>query len=437
MPACRQKLDVFGLNGTGYYKVQSLKASRKIDTLADGSTAEKYVYTWVAKDRTPALYYLGPSLRSYLPVVVGGDPFINITAECRKINSATVSGSQLNQRYGQMRAALAQNNKEFSQLSKTLREAKRDKNQPEIDRAVAAFKASDAKKMQLLDSLRNIEPFLGRIASLSTYTSFPGEVDTPYKNEAEHYVNTFWKHVDFKDRSYDNMNAVYEASLGYASTLSRVVDPEKAGQILNRLFDKWPAGSKARLFSMGGAFNGLNQANNAAALTVAERLVAEYKESDPAAVATVEKSFSKLTTSLPGAQAPNLVGPSPEGETIDLKDLRGKVVLVDFWASWCGPCRKENPRVKRLYDQYASKGFEVLGVSLDRTKDRWVQAIEKDGLTWLHISDLKHWKSAYAALYGVRSIPDTVLLDAEGKIIARGLRGTQLEAKLAQIFNGK
>ncbi|PHI19375.1 alkyl hydroperoxide reductase [Lewinellaceae bacterium SD302] len=233
------------------------------------------------------------------------------------------------------------------------------------------------------------------------------------------------------------MNAVYEAAQGYASTLSRAVGGDKANEVLNRLFDKWPAGSKARLFSLGGAFNGLNQAKSPAALPVAERLVAEYEATEPAAVATVKKSFSKLLTSTPGAQAPNLVGPSPDGETVDLKDLRGKVVLVDFWASWCGPCRKENPRVKKLYDKYADKGFEILGVSLDRSKERWVQAIEKDGLGWLHMSDLQHWKSAHAAIYGVRSIPDTVLLDAEGKIIARGLRGQQLEAKLAEIFSGK
>ncbi|MEM9836227.1 MAG: TlpA disulfide reductase family protein, partial [Bacteroidota bacterium] len=104
---------------------------------------------------------------------------------------------------------------------------------------------------------------------------------------------------------------------------------------------------------------------------------------------------------------------------------------------WCGPCRRENPKVKRLYDKYADKGFEILGVSLDRSKERWEKAIADDGLNWLHMSDLKHWQSAHAAQYGVRSIPDTVLIDAEGKIIARGLRGAQLEAKLAALFAGK
>ncbi len=136
-----------------------------------------------------------------------------------------------------------------------------------------------------------------------------------------------------------------------------------------------------------------------------------------------------------GAVAPNIDLPNPEGSNMALDDLKGKVVLVDFWASWCGPCRRENPNVVRLYDKYNKKGFEVYSVSLDSRTERWVQAIEKDGLKWdSHVSDLKKWNSAPAALYGVRSIPTTFLLDKDGKIIAKNLKGAALEAKLAEIF---
>ncbi len=111
--------------------------------------------------------------------------------------------------------------------------------------------------------------------------------------------------------------------------------------------------------------------------------------------------------------------------------------MIDFWASWCGPCRKENPNVVKVYQQYKDQGFEILGVSLDNDRDRWLKAIADDKLTWLHISDLKGWRSTFAQQYGVSSIPQTILLDQDGNILARNLRGPALEEKLAEVFSGK
>lgn len=136
-----------------------------------------------------------------------------------------------------------------------------------------------------------------------------------------------------------------------------------------------------------------------------------------------------------GETAPEIDLPSPEGENIKLSSLQGEVVLIDFWASWCGPCRKENPNMVRIYNRFRDQGFEIYGVSLDRNRENWLKAIEKDSLTWVHVSDLKYWKSKAAKAYNVGSIPYTVLLDKDGKIIAKGLRGEELEAKLEEIFN--
>ncbi|MFT5723914.1 MAG: thiol-disulfide isomerase/thioredoxin [Bacteroidia bacterium] len=136
-----------------------------------------------------------------------------------------------------------------------------------------------------------------------------------------------------------------------------------------------------------------------------------------------------------GGLAPEIELLSPSGEKVKLSSLRGKIVLVDFWASWCRPCRAENPNVVRVYKEYHDKGFEVFSVSLDNSADRWKQAIIQDGLTWTHVSDLKGWKSAAAALYEVSGIPKTFLLDKNGRIVAKDLRGAALEAKLAEIFN--
>lgn len=135
-----------------------------------------------------------------------------------------------------------------------------------------------------------------------------------------------------------------------------------------------------------------------------------------------------------GAQAPEIVVKTPEGETIKLSDFKGKVTMIDFWASWCKPCRAENPNVVRVYNQYKNKGFEIFGVSLDRDKQQWLDAIKQDGLTWKHGSELQFWQSSFVPAYSLDGIPMTYLLDENGVIIAKGLRGAQLEAKLQEIF---
>lgn len=143
----------------------------------------------------------------------------------------------------------------------------------------------------------------------------------------------------------------------------------------------------------------------------------------------------QLGPTVEGALAPEIKLPTPEGQELALSSLRGKVVMIDFWASWCGPCRKENPAVKQIYDKYKDKGFEIYAVSLDNNKDQWKAAIAKDGLTWKHVSDLGGWKSSAAQLYSVHSIPQTFLLDEEGRIIKTGLRSHDLEPMLNQLLN--
>lgn len=145
------------------------------------------------------------------------------------------------------------------------------------------------------------------------------------------------------------------------------------------------------------------------------------------------KELSKLAI---GAEAPDIVMNTPSGEALSLSSLKGKVVLIDFWASWCKPCRMENPNVVKLYAKYKDKGFEILGVSLDREKSAWEQAIKDDNLTWKHISDLAFWNSTVVKQYNITGVPYTVLVDKEGKIIAKGLRGQELERKLEEIFKG-
>jgi peroxiredoxin len=132
--------------------------------------------------------------------------------------------------------------------------------------------------------------------------------------------------------------------------------------------------------------------------------------------------------------APNFTLPDTSGKPVSLSSFKGKYVLVDFWASWCKPCRMENPNVVKAYNQYKDKNFTVLGVSLDKDKNAWVDAIKQDSLTWTHVSDLQYWNSAVVPLYGFDGIPYNVLLDPNGIIIGRGLRGEDLENKLKEVL---
>lgn len=146
------------------------------------------------------------------------------------------------------------------------------------------------------------------------------------------------------------------------------------------------------------------------------------------------KRYEALSKLAIGNMAPDIILSNPEGEQVALSSLKGKYVLIDFWASWCGPCRQESPNLVRIYKKYNPKGFEIYSVSLDKEESAWVKAIKDDRLNWIHVSDLKFWDSAAAKLYNVQSIPFTLLIDKEGKIIAKALRGRELEDTLLRVL---
>jgi peroxiredoxin len=144
-------------------------------------------------------------------------------------------------------------------------------------------------------------------------------------------------------------------------------------------------------------------------------------------------ALQNIKKSMPSSKAPDFSQPGTNGQPVTLSSFRGKYVLLDFWASWCKPCRQDNPNVVKAYNEFKDKNFTVFGVSLDKNKEAWLQAIQQDGLTWAHASDLKYWSNEAAALYGVQSIPANFLIDPQGNIIAQDLHGEEIVNTLRRV----
>jgi peroxiredoxin len=342
--------------------------------------------------------------------------------------------SNLNNDYQELKNELDLHKNKFGELLQKMQLANRANNINDANNAILKMRELDTKRLALIDSLEKTSPYLAKIAALNTYLSYQNH-GTPDLTEIEYFAKNYFQLADWTDPDYNYMPWVFEGISSWVQTLTNVNLPvNEQKDYIDALLAKMPADSRTYMLALGGIITGTQQRKSPLLGVYAKLYIEKYQGTEPEAAAFLGELLKKSSTFIMGTAAPDFTMNTPERTPLSLSDLRGKVLLIDFWASWCGPCRKENPNVVAAYHKYHEKGFDVLGVSLDKDKDRWENAIDKDGLIWHHVSDLKGWQNEAAQLYGVSSIPATVLLDREGNIIARNLRGPALEEKLTEIF---
>ncbi|EPR67402.1 thioredoxin family protein [Cyclobacterium qasimii M12-11B] len=244
------------------------------------------------------------------------------------------------------------------------------------------------------------------------------ELTVKYQEETNELNSAFYEAMTAKDQ--DKVQEIREQAM-----VMGMNHAENVKDIISKTEGSFAALAGLGMLDPGADFNFMD--------SVVVALGDKYP--DMKLISTWKQELNEMRALSIGQPAPEISLPNPEGKVVNLSDLKGKYVMIDFWAGWCKPCRDENPNVLRLYNQYKEDGFEVFGVSLDRTRDMWTKAIAEDGLTWTQVSDLKYFNSEAAAKYQINAIPATYLLDPNGNIIAKDLRGKSLEKKLSEIFD--
>ena len=379
------------------------------------------------------IYFLGTGKPNQsCQVLLGLDSVVQVDGSQAKFAQARVL-SQANLKYQQIMSQYNGWQQEFGRLLKGYRTAKARK-QP-LEGVVSQLEVLDKKQLDLYESLSKTDPELAQVAAFRTYLSYQSQ-GAGYTDEGDYLGKTYFQLVNFKDPFLNRLPLVHESFKNFANNLGslNLYQKEKLAYA-----DMWvnsiPRNSSAHKAALLGLAAGFRKRSEDGFGHYISEYLQLYGGDNPLLSNQLNKEFQTIAFRMIGQEAPDLRFPTPAGDTLALSDLRGKLILVDFWASWCGPCRRENPRVKAMYEKYKDQGFEILGVSLDNNKGRWEQAIKADGLPWHHISDLKQWRSAASRLYGVSSIPFTLLVDENGVILEKGLRGAKLESRVHELLN--
>jgi thiol-disulfide isomerase/thioredoxin len=393
----------------------------------------------IPKTATPQFYFVGMNedVDKLKPVLLGTEKETILSGPCYNMTLTSVQGSKVNEDF----------DKAIKRVNLLKIESNKIGQNYQLNFSNTALKsefegqmlANDKAKVWFLDSLKKSNPFLSKIVAADTYTSFfHSPKKTNFKDEIEYFATQYFQYADLKDGDYNKIPYLFDMFRSYAQVITLpalLLNKSQQKTYLYTLLNKIPAKSTAYKYAVTGILTILVEKNNTLLIEFGDKYLTDFPDEEESRKAQLMTIINQAKAQMLDVPAPNIVMADTTGKMRKLSDLKGKVVLIDFWASWCGPCRRENPNVVKLYEEYKGKGFEVFSVSLDQDRERWIKAIKDDGLVWTnHVSDLKYWQNEAARLYQVSSIPRTILLDKEGNIIARDLRGPALEAKLKEVF---
>lgn len=408
-------------------------ALTKIKTVPLQASANGVTFQFELEDVEIGFYFIGIDQNNVKSMILGPDKEVVITGNCSNLSAIAVS-SPLNTEFINIYRQVQGIEGRFNQQINVIRGARG--NAEVIKKAEEEMAKIDADRKKLLRETTVKNAFLGNFVGLYTYYSYQNNKKS-YSNEIEYFGNEYFGNINLADPHFNRIPFLYDKVRQYTQTLASVGQPNQVQEAFsNRLLSQVAQGTRAHKAVLAGIMNGYVQGKNTVLFSkYGEQYLKLFGNQNPDIAQNLTQQLAQVKAEVEKAQrtaigkiAPDFTQNQVDGTAMNLSDLKGKVVLVDFWASWCRPCRNANPEVVALYNKYKDQNFEIIGVSLDRNQGAWEKAIEVDKLTWYHVSDLKGWKNEVAQLYGVRSVPQTFLLDAEGKIIARNLKGPALEA---------
>ena len=401
-------------------------------TLLESQRGKDRMVTFQVDQSEPRFYYVGFTISDLKAVIMGSEPEVNLNVNCASVKSSAAPGSPINRGYDDLKKKIAQINADentaYQYISNT---QQTEENKAEFSRML---KQLDRRKLALRDSVARFSPYLAQIVSLNMYMSYEHNKGK-YTNEVDYFANEYFKNVKLDDPALQGCPWVTEVFKGYTGALVGLNKGDTyVTNAIRKQLKRIPEKSNTYKLALAGVVTAIPINADALYMEFGDEFATKYAKTNKQDVDLMTQRLDAIKRLMIGIPAPDFTLKTPDGKDISLSSFKGKYLLVDFWASWCGPCRRENPNVVALYNRYKDKGFDIFGVSLDQNKELWMKAIENDKLTWKHGSDLKGWQSAPAAQYGITGIPHTILIDKTGKIIARQLRGEALAAKLDEIF---